>query len=118
MRSRSAPGKREGQNPLQGYVPESRSNELSLGEKEAEQLYYSLVSSTVTKKAFVILAKDLDRRCPDAGAYLTWLIYRGQKWPCVAPSEVKLFCLELYSGTGSIGRRLLETRVDRDERGH
>ncbi len=61
MRARSAPGlgNGEGQNPLQGYVADSQSNELSAEKKDAEQLYYSLISSTVTKKAFVILAKHL-----------------------------------------------------------
>ena len=83
-RSQSAPGlgKGEGQNPLQGYMGDSRSNQLSADEEDAERLYYSLISSTVTKRAFVILAKDLSRRCRDAGAYLTWLIYKGHAWPC------------------------------------
>ena len=56
---------------------------LSPEEVEAESLYYAVASSTVTKGAFRILAKDLTRKSPDAGSYLTWLTYRSPKWPQV-----------------------------------
>ena len=82
-RSQSAPGLGKGVSPLIGYAGDSRSL-LSPDEVDAEALYYAAISATVTKAAFAILAKDLDRRSADAGAYLTWLIYRGQQWPKVA----------------------------------
>lgn len=106
LRSQSAPGLGKGRNPPQGYTGDYRSKQISPDEQEAEPLFYALISSTVTKQAWSILAKDLTRRSPDAGAYLAWLIYRGPTWPRVAPSEVKLCCLELVSGTGSIGRAI------------
>jgi hypothetical protein len=56
---------------------------LSNEELEAERLYYSLVSWSLCKKAFVIKSKDLEARSPIAGAYLRWLILRGQEWPKV-----------------------------------
>jgi hypothetical protein len=56
---------------------------LSVEEEEAERIYYGLCSSTLTKRAFVILAKDLDSRSPLAAMYLRWLIHRGQEWPRV-----------------------------------
>ena len=82
-RSQSAPGLGKGGNPLHAYAGDSRSL-LSPEEVEAEALYYAAISATLTKAAFAILAKDLTRRSSDAGAYLTWLIYRGQSWPKVA----------------------------------
>ena len=70
--------------PLRGYVPDERSLlTFSDGEEEAERLYYAAISG-LTKSAFTILAKDLTRRSEDGGAYLTYLIYRGHKWPTVA----------------------------------
>ena len=66
-------------------------------------MYYAAISATLTKAAFTILAKDLARRSTDAGAYLTWLIYRGWRWPTVAAAKV-MRCLELFSGSGSIRR--------------
>ena len=81
LRSSSSPDLGKGRNPLQGY--EATKLALTLEEEEAERLYYAAVSSSLGKKAFCILAKDLSRRSPDGGAYLTWLIYRGQKWPKV-----------------------------------
>ena len=84
-RSRSAPGLGKGGNPLHTYAGDSRSLlPLSPEEKEAERIYYAAISATLTKAAFAILAKDLVRRSPDAGAYLTWLVYRGWQWPAVA----------------------------------
>ena len=56
---------------------------ISSEELEAEKLYYALVSWSLTKKAFVIYSKDLEARSPIAGAYLRWLILRGQEWPKV-----------------------------------
>jgi hypothetical protein len=56
---------------------------LSKEELEAERLYYALVSWSLCKRAFVILAKDLAARSEVAGAYLCWLILRGQEWPTV-----------------------------------
>ena len=56
---------------------------LSKEELEAERLYYALVSWSLCKRAFVILAKDLTARSEVAGAYLCWLIPRGQEWPTV-----------------------------------
>ena len=78
-KSQSMPGLGKGLNPLRGYLgcPQSL---LSGEEVEAEQRFYALASSTVTKDAFQINGKDLARRSSHAGAYLTWLIYRGQ-WP-------------------------------------
>ena len=56
---------------------------LSNEELEAERLYYALVSWSLGKRAFVIKSKDLEARSPIAGAYLRWLILRGQDWPKV-----------------------------------
>ena len=56
---------------------------LSSEEREAEKLYYGLCSWSLTKKAFVIYSKDLECRSPIAGAYLKFLILRGQQWPRV-----------------------------------
>ena len=85
-RSRSVPGLSESYSPLRTYAGASRSL-LSSEELEAEAIYYAAISATLTKAAFAILAKDLARRSPDAGAYLTWLIYRGWQWPAVAASR-------------------------------
>ena len=82
-RTQSAPELGKGVNPLRAYAGDSRAL-LSPEEVEAEALFYAAISATVTKAAFAILAKDLDRRSADAGAYLTWLIYRGRQWPKVA----------------------------------
>ena len=56
---------------------------LSSEEIQAEKIYYALVSWSLCKKAFVIKSKDLETRSPIAGAYLRWLILRGQQWPTV-----------------------------------
>jgi hypothetical protein len=56
---------------------------LSNEEKDAEKLYYALVSWSLGKRAFVIYSKDLEARSPIAGAYLKFLILRGQQWPTV-----------------------------------
>ena len=88
--AQSGPGLGKGYNPLQGYRGDARSLlPLSHEEEEAERLYYAVVSSSLTKHTFQILAKDLARRSEDAGAYLTWLIYRGHQWPNVAAGGVK-----------------------------
>ena len=85
MRSQSNPELGKGMNPLRGWVPDERSLlTLSIGELEAEKLYYALACSSLSKSAFTILAKDLTRRSEDGGAYLTYLICRGHKWPTVA----------------------------------
>ena len=67
--------------PLRGYLgcPQSL---LSPEEVEAEQLFYALASASISKGAFQLYGKDLTRRSSHAGAYLTWLVYRGQ-WPQV-----------------------------------
>ena len=83
VRSQSMPGLGKSDNPLRAYQGCSRTL-LSPEEVEAERLFYAIASSTITKGAFQILAKDLTRRSTDAGAYLTWLIYRGPQWPIVA----------------------------------
>ena len=79
--SQSLPGLGKGMSPFHGYLGCPRSL-LSPEEFEAEQLFYALASSTVTKGAFQIYGKDLTRRSSHAGAYLAWLVYRGQ-WPHV-----------------------------------
>ena len=56
---------------------------LSREELEAEKLFYALVSWSLGKRAFCILAKDLTDRSEVAGDYLRWLILRGQEWPKV-----------------------------------
>jgi hypothetical protein len=56
---------------------------LSSEELEAEKLYYALCSWSLCKRAFVIYSKDLEARSPIAGAYLKFLILRGQHWPTV-----------------------------------
>ena len=77
-RSQSGTGLGKGVNLLHAYAGDSRSLlSLSPEEEEAERLYYAAVSASLSKCAFMVLAKDLARRSPDAGAYLTWLIYRG-----------------------------------------
>ena len=70
---------------MQMYLGESRAMlPFSPEELEAERLYYAAISTSLTKGAFTILAKDLSRRSStEASAYLTWLIYRGQEWPKV-----------------------------------
>ena len=84
-RSQSTPGLGKGQNPLIGYVADERSMlTLSAEEAEAEKIYYAAISASLCKSAFTILAKDLSRRSEDGGAYLTYLICRGHKWPTVA----------------------------------
>ena len=80
--SQSAPGLGKEHNPLRWYSGDARSMPLSHEEEEAERLYYALASSVLVKGSFQIQAKDLARRSPHAGAYLTWLImYRGPRWP-------------------------------------
>ena len=81
-RSHSAPGLGKGENPLRGYAGDSRAT-ISPEELEAEALYYAVISSSITKPSFGIMAKDLTRRSSDAGAYLAWLITRGPEWPKV-----------------------------------
>ena len=84
-RSQSAPGLGKGCNPLQGYLGDSKTMlTISPEEEEAERLYYGVISTSICKGAFMVLAKDLTRRSPDAGAYLTMLIQRGRYWPMVA----------------------------------
>ena len=56
---------------------------FSSEEAEAEKIDYALVSWSLCKKAFVIYSKDLEARSPIAGAYLKFLILRGQGWPKV-----------------------------------
>ncbi len=92
-RSQSALGLGKGRNPLRCCTGDLGALPLSPDEQEAERLYYALISASLTKQTFSI-AKDLTRKSPDAGAYLTWLIYRCPKWPQVAPSEVKMFRFE------------------------
>ena len=58
--------------------------DLSSEELKAERIYYGLCSWSLTKRAFVIFPKDLEARNPEAGAYLRWLILRGQAWPNIA----------------------------------
>ena len=83
-RSHSAPELGKGCNPLRAYAGDSRSLlPLAPEEEEAERLYYAAVPASLSKRAFMVLAKDLARRSTDAGAYLTWLIYRGWQWPTV-----------------------------------
>ena len=79
-KSQSLPGLGKGMSPLRGYLgsPHPQSQPLLSSEEEAEQLFYALASATVTKAAFQVYGKDLTRRSSHAGAYLTWLIYRGQ----------------------------------------
>ena len=89
MRSQSCPELGKGCDPLRAYAGDSRSLlPLTLEEEEAERLYYAAVSASLPKRAFMVLAKDLARRSPDAGAYLTWLIYRGWQWPTVDAAKV------------------------------
>ena len=84
-RSHSAPELGKACNPMRGYTGDARASlPISREEEDAEQLYYAAASASLGKAAFTILAKDLTRRSPDAGAYLTWLITRGWQWPAVA----------------------------------
>ena len=82
-RSQSAPGLGKGGTALRAAGDSRSMLSLSPEEVEAEGIYYAAASASLTKAAFAILAKDLARRSPDAGAYLTWLIYRGWEWPAV-----------------------------------
>ena len=87
-RSQSAPELGKGRNPLHEYRSDSKTSMfLCAEEQEAERLYYAAISASLPKHAFMIIAKDLAMRSTDAGAYLTWLIYRGQQWPIVAGGE-------------------------------
>ena len=83
-RSQSAPVLGTGSTALRAAGDSRTLLSLSPEEVEAEGIYYAAASASLTKAAFAILAKDLARRSPDAGAYLTWLIYRGWEWPAVA----------------------------------
>ena len=83
VRSNSSPELGKGHNPLQDYEATKLALTLDEEEEEAERLYYAAVSSSLGKKAFCILAKDLSRRSQNGGAYLTWLICRGRGWPKV-----------------------------------
>ena len=49
-----------------------------------ERLYYAAMSTACCKKAFCMLASDLQERAPAAGEYLRYLTLRGQAWPRVA----------------------------------
>ena len=80
-KSQSLPGLGKGMSPLRRYLGCPRSL-LSPAEVEAEQLFYALASASISKGAFQLYGKDLTRRSSHAGAYLTWLVYRGQ-WPQV-----------------------------------
>ena len=51
---------------------------------EAECLYYGACSTALCKRAFCIMAADLEERSPAAGEYLRYLMLRGQAWPRVA----------------------------------
>ena len=69
FRSGSCPELGKGCNPLRGYTGDARATPpLSPEEEEAERLYYAAVSASLPKRAFMVLAKDLDRRSTDAGA--------------------------------------------------
>ena len=83
-RSHSAPELGKACNPLRRYTGDALATISHEEEEEAERLYYAAVSSTLPKRAFTVLAKDLNRRSTDAGAYLTWLILRGWQWPTVS----------------------------------
>ena len=85
-RSHSAPELGKACNPLRRYTGDALAT-ISREEEEAERLYYAAASATLPKRAFTVLAKDLDRRSADAGAYLTWLILRGWQWPTVAAAN-------------------------------
>ena len=88
-RSQSAPGLGKGDNPLHEYRSDSKTLlSLCAEEQEAERLYYAAISASLPKQAFMVLAKDLHGRSADAGAYLTWLITRGQNWPTVSSAQV------------------------------
>ena len=82
-RSHSAPELGKACNPLRRYTGNALST-ISPEEEEAERLFYAVASSSLPKRAFTALAADLDRRSNDAGAYLTWLILRGSRWPTVS----------------------------------
>ena len=93
-RTQSCPEYGKGCDPLRAYAGDSRSLlSLSPEEEDAVRLYYAAVSASLPKRAFMVLAKDLDRRSTDAGAYLAWLIYRGHQWPGVASRTGKDACL-------------------------
>ena len=87
-RSQSAPGLGKGGNALRAAGDSRSLLPLSPEEEEAERLYYAVASASLPKRAFTVLAKDLDRRSADAGAYLTYLILRGWQWPTVAAANV------------------------------
>ena len=89
-RSRSAPPLGRDTDPQWRYPSASRLLlPLSPEEEEAERIYYAAISTSLPKRAFTILAKDLSRRSPEAASYLTWLIlYRGQLWPVVGGTIV------------------------------
>ena len=81
-RSRSAPALGRDADPQWSY-PSPLMLPFSPEEEEAERLYFAAISTSLPKRAFTILAKDMSRRSTEASAYLTWLIYRGQAWPKV-----------------------------------
>ena len=51
---------------------------------EAERLFYGAISTARVKRAFCAEAAHLEAHSPEAGAYLRWLLLRGQQWPVVS----------------------------------
>ena len=51
---------------------------------DAERLFYGAISTALCKRAFCAEAAHLEAHSPEAGAYLRWLMQRGQAWPKVS----------------------------------
>ena len=111
-RTQSDPGLGKDRPPLHAYAGDSLLS-FSPEEEESERIYYAVVSSSLSKRAFTVLAKDLNRRSPDAGAYLAWLIYRGWKWPTVAAAKGKC---DVSSCLRALARSVWPSRSDWDGR--
>ena len=52
---------------------------------EAERLFYGAISTARVKSAFCAEAAHLETNSAEAGAYLRWLLQRGQAWPMLEP---------------------------------
>ena len=51
---------------------------------DAERLFYGAISTKFCKRSFCAEAAFLEAGSPEAGAYLRWLMQRGQAWPKVS----------------------------------
>ena len=51
---------------------------------EADRLFYGAITTALCKRAFCAEPAYLEAHSPEAGAYLRWMMQRGQAWPVVS----------------------------------